>query len=71
MSSWRQVFGYLPEDQPAYEAVYARWQELVRPYERNQMRVDEFKLALGEARHELLERQRDTDTVNSEQLLPP
>ena len=71
MSSWRELFGFRPDDQPSYDLVHERWRERVKVHEADQRKVNELGLALGQARSELLQQQRDDDTIHPEQLLPP
>lgn len=71
LSSWREIFGFLPEDQPSYKLVYDRWRERVERHDRDQTKIDELKRALSEARLELPQHQGSDDIIHPEQLLPP
>ena len=70
MSSWRELFGFQPDDQPSYDLVHERWRERAKAREADPVKLNELGIALGQARRDL-PYQSDSDTIHSEQLLPP
>lgn len=58
-----------PDDQPI-DLVHERWRERAKAQEADPVKLKELGIALGQARRDL-PYQSDSDTIHSEQLLPP